>query len=362
MQRLSAIDAISPAFTRTNETLFRPFRVGRSWKLAASSYVAFAGSVFVPFFLVVFLIPKDQLGALSPFRTAIILGGSVLSLLLLYVFYLCARMELVAFEMVVTRAQFIRPMWRHYSVRVWPWLWLKVALGTAVTGVAAALAYRPVKELIASIPSSGSTSNGLPVSFSYIFLVFALIYGLLLALKVVSTVLHDFVMPFYILEDITLHDALRHGFAVLIGEPLTVLGYLLMKLVLSIVGFIFQYAATLVCFIPFYIVMTFGVVIGSLVGHKGGLVATVLLVCLAVLFYIAFMAWSIYTSIGTLGYVLTWLTAYGIYFLGGRYSLLGNILDPGIGAPFTPPPVYPSDDERGDDDGGPPMPMNPAVA
>ena len=87
-----------------------------------------------------------------------------------------------------------------------------------------------------------------------------------------------------------------------------------------------------------------------------------LLVCLAVLFYIAFMVWSIYTSIGTIGYVLTWLTAYGIYFLGGRYPLLGNILDPGIGAPFTPPPVYPSDDERRDDDGGPPMPMNPAVA
>lgn len=184
----------------------------------------------------------------------------------------------------------------------------------------------------------------------------------MLALKVVSTLLHDFVMPFYILEDISLSDALRRGLAIVLAEPLAVLGYLLMKFVLSIAGFIFQYAATIACFLPFYFVMIFGVVIGSLFSHKGGPVATVLVVCLAIVFYIAFMAWSVYVSIGTLGYVLTWLTAYGIYFVGGRYPLLGNILDPGIGAPFTPPPVYPSDDENRDDDGGPPMPMNPAVA
>jgi hypothetical protein len=56
------------------------------------------------------------------------------------------------------------------------------------------------------------------------------------------------------------------------------------------------------------------------------------------------------------------LNAYAIYFLGGRYPLLGSMLEPGPGHPFTPPPVFPSAEERKDHDDGPPMPMNPAVA
>lgn len=363
MQPLNAIDAISPAFTRTDETLFRPFRFGRSWKLAASSYVAFVGSVFVPFFLILFLVPQGQIGPLAPYRMAIILCGGILSLLFLFVFYLCARMELVAFEMVITHPEFIRPIWRRYSVRVWPWIWLKVAIGTAFTLTAAAFAYHPIKELSATIPAAGSTAQGASsVSFSYILLVFAMVYGLMLVLKIVSTVLHDFVMPFYILEDMSLQSALRRGFEVIVADPLAVIVYLLLKFVLTIVGFIFQYAATLVSYIPFYFVMTFGFVLDSFSNHKGGPVATVLLISLAVVFYSAFIGWSGYISLGTAGYVLTWLTSYGIYFLGGRYPLLGNILDPEPGAPFTPPPVYPSEEEHEDDDGGPPMPMNPAVA
>ena len=57
MQRLSAIDAITPALNRTNFLFFKPFRWGRSWKLAASSYLALLGSIFVPVPLLLIAVP-----------------------------------------------------------------------------------------------------------------------------------------------------------------------------------------------------------------------------------------------------------------------------------------------------------------
>jgi hypothetical protein len=87
-----------------------------------------------------------------------------------------------------------------------------------------------------------------------------------------------------------------------------------------------------------------------------------LLVAGGIVVYGGFIVAVFYLSVGSFGYLLTLLEAYGIYFLGGRYPLLGDLLQPGIDRPFTPPPPFPSEDERRDDDGGPPMPMDPAVA
>ena len=57
MQPLNPFDAISPAFTRTNEVLLKPFRWSRSWKLAAASYLGAAGGVFIPFPLFLLIVP-----------------------------------------------------------------------------------------------------------------------------------------------------------------------------------------------------------------------------------------------------------------------------------------------------------------
>jgi hypothetical protein len=66
-----------------------------------------------------------------------------------------------------------------------------------------------------------------------------------------------------------------------------------------------------------------------------------------------------YLGVAMFGYLLQVLDAYAIFFLAGRYPLLGDLLEPGPDHPFTPPPSYPSSDEE---DGGPPLPMDPALA
>jgi hypothetical protein len=48
MRVLSASEAISPAIDRTRSVLFQPFQKGRSWKLAATAYLAILGNIFLP--------------------------------------------------------------------------------------------------------------------------------------------------------------------------------------------------------------------------------------------------------------------------------------------------------------------------
>jgi hypothetical protein len=147
------------------------------------------------------------------------------------------------------------------------------------------------------------------------------------------------------------------------GDPLQVLLYLVLKPILFIIGYIINQIATLIAMIPVLIV--FGIVaaiagaVGFSVKHAD---ASVLAAAGIVVFALGFVALVFYVTLFTFGYLVALLEAYGIYFLGGRYPLLGDILEPRVDRPFTPPPVFPSREEQKDDDGGPPMPMDPAVA
>lgn len=367
MTPLNAIDAISPAFTRTHEVLFQPFRLGRTWKLSASSYLAFCGSVFVPFPIFLAFLPRNSA---LPFLG---IAFAVATVLFLILFYLGARMEFVNFEMIVTRNKFIAPMWRRYAQRVWPAIAVKVVIGTLITAAMAKpllQVFREYISLFAALPQPIPGQPPDPAIFqaqmqqfmSHMGRIYLVIYGFFFLVKIFSTLLDDFVIPFYILEDIPFAVAMRRGFEVFRADPLQVILYLFMKFILAIVGSIMYCIAFLVAeiilAIPLFIVVFIGILLAALLGAAG----KVLLIVGGILVYGAFLFIVSYLAIGSFGYILTLLEAYGIYFLAGRYPLLGDLLQPGIDRPFTPPPVFPSEEERKDDDGGPPMPMNPAVA
>ena len=377
MQRLSAIDAISPAFTRTHEILFHPFRLGRSWKLALSAYLGFAGTVFVPvplFFLFAGLLPGMRGGGA---RVLLAVAGTVSSLIFLISFYFCARMSLVNFETIVTRQTMIAPMWRRYSERVWPWIALKAAVGTGLTAAMTPMLIEAGKHFFAVMATMPRTERGQradPVMLQHFVLqmvgfesVFFLCFAVL---KLGSTLLDDFVLPFYLLENLALGPAMSRSFALFVADPLQVLLYLALKLVLATLGFMMQYLSN---FAVILALMFVGLIVGGmgggmiwLLGRATGLTGSPVLHVLytvgGVLLYLVFVGVMLWAQLGTFGYLLMLLNAYATYFVGGRYPLLASLLEPGAGAPFTPPPVFPSRDERNDDDDGPPMPMNPAVA
>jgi hypothetical protein len=120
----------------------------------------------------------------------------------------------------------------------------------------------------------------------------------------------------------------------------------------------------MIALIPLGVIFIIAAVVGvvSLSASHSGAAGGALLGVGALILYAIFIVFIFYVTLFTFGYLIALLEGLGIYFLAGRYPLLGNILEPGPGAPFAPPPVFPSDEERKDSDGGPPMPMDPAVA
>ena len=371
MQRLNAIDAITPAFARTHEILFQPLHLGRSWKLAAAQYFGQIGAFFAPMPLMLLLIPSSDLnlGLARPILTVLFVVATVA---FFGFFYLGLRLQFVNFEMVVTRATFIGPMWRRYGARIWPVIGFKVLLGTVASIAIAPFIWKSVAALIQISAHMPKVIPGQPpdpamfqATFSQIMSLEGGVMVAFMLIKLLTTSFEDFVLPFYILEDIPLTAAIGRGFAVFVADPLHCILYLILKPILFTVGFIMQYISMLILTIPIMIVAVLavlaGVAISAAMGSSGG-PSHLLGFTAAILAYIALFVAMLWYEFGSLGYVTMLLEAYSAYFLAGRYPLLANMLETGPGAPFTPPPVFPSDEERRDDDGGPPMPMDPAVA
>ena len=368
MQRLNAIDAISPAFTRVHELLFKPFRVGRSFKLALVSYCAFAGSFFLPFpLLYVGVAASVPAVEKSPMFPALWGWASVVPLIYFGFYSLFARLQLVNFEMVVTLTRVIAPMWRKYPRKVWSWVGVKVVLGLIATSVMVPVLLSSLHQMMPLFLRIGDLGpHPTPEAVQQLVAAFYGFYGLAILLflipKTLSTLLEDFVMPFFLVEDLPLGAAVQRGWSVFVADPLNCLGYLGMKLILAAIGYFMQSIALQICMIP--VVLVFGIVgfVGWLALHAAGPAGVVLMVAGAVVLGACLLVVAFYLAVLSTGYLLLLLDAYAIYFLGGRYSMLGNLLEPGPGGPFTPPPVFPSVEEQEDAGGGPPMPMNPAVA
>ena len=368
MQRLNAIEAITPAFTRVHELLFKPFRVGRTLKLALVSYCAFTGSFFLPFPLlyvgVAALVPEVGRSAFFPVIWSIAFAGTLVYFGLFYVF---ARLQLVNFEMVVTLTRVITPMWRKYPRKVWAWIGVKVGLGLIATAVMVPILLNTAHRfMVVFMTLKALGPHPSPQDLTQIMGTMYGVYGLGLLLfllpKTASTLLEDFVMPFFLVEDLPLGLALERGWTVFVQDPLNCAAYLGMKLILALVGYILQSIALQICMIP--VLLIFGAVafVGYLVLHAAGPAGTILLTAGAVVLVAGLVVLVLYATIVASGYLLLLLDAYAVYFLGGRYPMLGNLLEPGPGGPFTPPPVFPSADEQDGPDEGPSMPMNPAVA
>jgi hypothetical protein len=278
-----------------------------------------------------------------------------------------ARLQLVDFEMVVTLTRVISPMWRKYPRKVWPWIGAKVVLGLLAMAVIVPMLLNSAHDLIGVFTAVKDLGpHPQPQDLAPIMGAFYGFYGVILLMflipKTLSTLLEDFVMPFFLVEDLSLSAALQRGWAVLVGDTLNCAGYLAMKLILGAIGYFMQSVVLQICMIP--VVLLFGVLgfVGWLVLHAAGPVGTVLLTAGAVVLGACFVVVVFYLATLSTGYLLLLLDAYAIFFMGGRYPMLGNLLEPGPGGPFTPPPVFPSEEERKDAGSGPPMPMNPAVA
>jgi hypothetical protein len=165
----------------------------------------------------------------------------------------------------------------------------------------------------------------------------------------VTSLLGDFVLPSLALESTSLSDAISRSMALLKAEPAQVFYFSCLKVVLAIAGFI---ALEIVVFIgEIAIGIPVGIVgfVGWLSLHNLGAAGALMMTAGGVILYLGVIAALFYLIIGLQGCLITFFQCYGMYFLGGRYPLLGSLLEPPPLRQPAPAPLLP--------DLPPPMPL-----
>jgi hypothetical protein len=356
MRPLSASDCITPAIERTKSLLFRPFRWQTFLKLTTVAFFAEIGGGTLSFG------SNHQPGKIpgaSPATYGLILAVLFALLLLAVVFglimlYVGSRLQLVILEVVATRQTIIAPIWHKYSRLTWRWIGLKLLFFLICGLIFLAVLAPVVISMFRTMPPGDHPSPLVPL-FSHIVLFIGAILLVILVVGSAYLLLRDLALPFLALENLSISDALSRLRAVVAAAPGEIALYVLLRFVLSLVAAIG--AEILISFILLVSLIPFAIVGGVLwlALHHAGAVGTAALIASAIVGGLVLLAWMACVCIGLVGTVFVFTQSYALYFLGGRYPLLGNILEPLRAAYPPPPPPLTAKDED-----GPPLPMDPS--
>lgn len=340
MRPLSATECITPAIERTKLVLFSPFRMGRTWKLSATSYVCIMGTQYFPAPIVylAFLPLAHRAGGMLAVTIlcAVVL---VFTALFTWIFHLCSRLQFAFFDIVVNRGELVAPAWRKYRPQSLRWTAFKLLAGTALTLVCAAPIVAYVRHLIPLFAVLKAIKPGQPPPVQFIaafyggYAVFMLLFGLFF---LISSLLADFILPSLALENTSLKEAFRRMAELIRREPGEFTIYVLLKLGLGLAAYMGSVIAWEIVFLLATVIVGGVVLLLGFLLHLIG-IPKVILIVLGVLIAIAWYLFSlVYSLMLAIGPGLTFLEAYTLYFLGGRYPMLGDLLDQSTPSPPTP--------------------------
>jgi hypothetical protein len=336
MRILSATECISPAIERTKLVLFTPFRKGRTWKLSATAYLAMASGMFSAFpLLYLAYVPaaKRHFGMWAVF--ALIAAVFLTSALYVFLFYLFTRLKFAYFDIVVNRGEFVAPPWRKYGPQTLSWMGFKILFGILFSLAIGAPLASYMKHILPLLASMQPGQPPPPDFFAAIFAGYGLLALLTSTFAIISGLLGDFIVPSLALENTGLKEAFRRMAELIRREPGEFFLYALLKTVLGGAAY---FGAILVYEIVLFLVVLVVGLIAAAIGfvlHLIGVPTAILMVLGFVLSAVVLGLLTIYGLILVIGPVFTFLDAYALYFLGGRYPLLGELLDRS-----TPPPAY----------------------
>ncbi|WP_423247775.1 DUF7544 domain-containing protein [Tunturiibacter gelidiferens] len=336
MRILSAAEAITPAIERT-KSMFRPFSLRSFVKLGLVALLAEMGAQFI-------FPPTGHFASHSNSRSGAVswsinqhavVALAVVSVLFLLIgvcmLYFGSRMQFVLMDLVAYRTTVVGPSWRRHGPKTWPWIGLKVATFLLAFLVIGAVAAWPLLHLIRSIPSKTGQPPDAAFFGNFLFL-FAMIAGMVVVLMLCLWFLRDMVLPFLVFEDATMRQGFTSAVDLIRREPGGVLLYFLMKFVLTLVAGI----AAELCIVA--TVLVAGIPIGLIGGglwlllRHAGPFGIVFLYTSFGLLTVIFFACLMLAIVCIAGVILVFYQAYALYFVGGRVSALGDLLEP------QPPP------------------------
>jgi hypothetical protein len=354
MNRLSAIDAIGPAFSRVGTMLFSPFRL-RTWLKIGFIGVLGGGLVtasgggnmnfrggFPPQF------PKGRLPDdwdLSRIFNSIHLADYIhffmIAIGVAIVFglifqYLFCRFRFILFDSIISGEPVIGRGWRNYASQANRYFGFWLAYRLVHWGVVFVLIGLPLlrayKNGVFSGDNSLSAMLGVIASVALSAIAAAIVFA------VISTLMKDFVMPVLALDDLPLGDAFSAVWRVVASEPGAWAGYMLMKLLCSVGAAIALAVAGVVAMIPaiFIIGIPVGLVIlvGVLVA-KSLSVAVGVIICIAGGLLAAAGFACLFMILGAP--IVVFFASYAFYFFGGRYPKLAALLWPQASPPSPQP-------------------------
>ena len=334
--RPSAIDSVSLAVQRTREFLFKPFNWGTYLKFGLVAIITegwgskFRGSgnkgvpsgggpvITSPF------------GLLTSVQVAQAVAGVLLvTVFVLWIFYLVTRLRFAFFHSLVHNVKEIRPGWRAYREQAGRFYWMNVAVGLCYVGLMILVALPFISgflKLFREFRPGGHPDVALMLEL--ILPLIPVIFAMVLIGFLTDLVLRDFMMPHYALENATAGEAWGWAWRLIADEKKEFFVYALLRLVMPTVAMAIVLMVLLIPGLMFAgaIGAIWYAIHGSFADSAGasaaiGVMLQVFLGCVAFLFLLLM-------SVIVGGPLSTWVREYAISFYGGRYPALGNLLNP----------------------------------
>lgn len=352
-QRLSAVESISPAFTRLGDLLLRPFRVSLWLKLGFMGWLAGVGGGSLNFNTGNPVPPgssrpgsmKDVQRAIDAARVfvtehsevIIFFGIAIAALILLFV-YLNCRFRFILLDSVLSRDPQIGRGWRKYSDAANRffgfWVFLSMIAWVAIFYVVVLPLWRAFR--------SGVFSGDDPLSAVFAVVGSVVLGALLVTLVfgIIGTLANDFIVPMMAVGNVGVGDAWSLLQGMVSAEPGAFAGYLGMKLLLRIAGAICYGILFVICLlvllIPVILLVLLGILIIALLKSLGafGAIAAAIIIVVGVLALVTLIALLSFVAIAPFA---VFFTSYAFYFLGGRYPKLAALVWPGPPSPAIPP-------------------------
>ncbi|ADV84416.1 DUF7544 domain-containing protein [Terriglobus saanensis] len=358
MRRYSAAEAISPAWEHAKAWLWQGTSKKTYLQLAAVATLAGTFSATAGFNSGNFrqrmhnLNARQQAANPQFAHTPHLHGAALIPLFLVLaiiggvIFYLSVRFKFVLVNALATRRREIRLLWDLYGDITWQWIALTLVL-TVAAGALGFSAFFGLRHT--TLGQAGNAS----------MTVLGILGGL--ALAIAAWILRDFVLPVLALEGSTIGFAWERAMNTLSAEPGEFALYFLLKIILSFILVIARVVVFIVGILILIIPLILVGVVPAIFLRHAGMAGTAIVALIALVLGLIYVAASILLLFAINGPITAFFTSWGLYFYGGRYPLLGEMLEPSIAvSTFTPPPSFPSRDEEEDDPGsGPDLPLNP---
>ena len=341
MTPLTAGEAIGPAWHHTKALLFHNRRVGRILKLCL---VGLGAQLTISFNSFSNLRSNPGVApAIVPMLVVFAVVGTVVSLALGVVFlYLGSRLQLVLFDIIVLRDDRVGPAWTRHGHHTWRWAGIKV-VGMLIIGVVLSPLLIPAIggffALMHSIAPAAGTPPHPPTLNLPAFRAFSVVFGQFFAVILLFSVFFQLFValtqPVLALGDRSFTEVFRQAGRFVAAEPGAVAAYaLLQMLVIFALGIVVIAAWAVAAAIPTAILGLAGWAFWSLL--HGSLAGSFMLGTLGVIAGVVLVAWALLTYIVALGTVVIFAEAYALYFMAGRYPLLGQYMQVGGFGPARP--------------------------